>query len=100
MHFGTHLESRHSLLYHILERDPDLKNKKLFYLNLSCIFEANFIFPEEYDEYYKYYVEYGKNIKNILKEEWDFNYFLEKQPDPILLSIEKKLDKLLSETKK
>lgn len=100
LHFGTHLESRHSLLYHILERDPDLKNKRLFYLNLSCIFEANFIFPEEYDEYYKYYVEYGKNIKNILKEEWDFNYFLEKQPDPILLSMDKKLDKILSKTKK
>ena len=96
LHYGTHLESRHSLLYHILERDPDLEDKKLLHLNLSCVFEANFTYPEEYDEYYKYYVEYGRNIKTILMEEWDFNYFLEKQPDSILFSLNKKLDKLLN----
>ena len=64
------------------------------------MFEANYIFSEEYDEFYNYYVEYGKNIKNILMEEWDFNYFLEKQPDPMLFSMDKKLDRLLSEKKK
>ena len=52
--YETHLESRHSLLYYIIERDMELKNKKFFYINLSCIYEANFTFPEEYDDYYNY----------------------------------------------
>ncbi len=98
--YGTYLESRHSLLYDIIERDMELKDKKLFHINLSCIYEANFTFPEEYDEYYNYYVEYGKNIKTILMEEWDFNYFLANQPDSILFSMDKKLDKLLITLKK
>ncbi len=98
--YGTHLESRHSLLYDIIKRDAELKDKKLIYLNLSCVYEANFTFLEEYDEYYNYYVEYGKNIKTILREEWDFNYFLDNQPDPIIFSMDKKLDKLLKIMKK
>ena len=88
------------IYYDIIERDTELKDKKLFYLNLSCVYEANFTFPEEYDEYYNYYVEYGKNIKTILMEQWDFNYFLANQPDSILFSMDKKLDKLLITLKK
>ncbi len=97
--YGTHLENRHSLLYDIIERNIGLKDQKLLYLSLSCVYEANYTFPEEYDEYYNYYVEYGKNIKTILMEEWDFNYFLEKQPDPIFFSMDKKLDRLLKNKK-
>ncbi len=100
LHYGLHLESRHSLFYDIIERNAELKDEKLLYLNLNCVFEANFTFPDEYDEFYNYYVEYGKNIKMILMEEWDFNYFLANQPDPILFSMDKKLNKLLKTMKK
>ena len=99
LHYGTHLESRHSLFYDIIARNTELKDKKLLYLNLNCVYEANFTFPEEYDEYYNYYVEYGKNIKTILMEEWDFNYFLANQPDPILFSMDNKLNKLIKTMK-
>ncbi|MFX0071675.1 MAG: helix-turn-helix domain-containing protein [Candidatus Hermodarchaeota archaeon] len=97
--YGTHLESKHSLLYDIIERNIDLKDQNLFYINLSCVYEANFLFPNEYDEFYNDYIEYGKNIKAILMKEWDFNYFIENQPDPILFSIDKKLDKILEDKK-
>ena len=93
--YGTHLESRHSPFYNIIEREGELNDNKNLFVRLNCVYEANFIFPEEYDEYYNYYVEYANNIKTILMDEWDFNVFLEKLPNPILFSIEKKLDKIL-----
>jgi len=94
-HYGTHLESRHSSFYNIIERDGELNDRKNLFINLNCVFEANFIFPDEYDELYNFYVEYAKNIKTILMDEWDFNVFLEKYPNPILFSIDKKLDQIL-----
>lgn len=99
INYGTHLESRHASFYNIIERDGELNDRKNLFINLNCVYEANFTFPEEYDEYYTYYVEYAKNIKTILMDEWDFNVFLEKFPNPILFSIDKKLDKILK-TKK
>ncbi len=93
--YGTHLESRHSSFYNIIERNGELGDKKNLFINLNCVFEAIFTFPDEYDEYYNYYVEYAKNIKTILMDEWDFNSLLEKYPNPILFSIEKKLSELL-----
>ena len=97
--YGTHLESRHSSFYNVIERNGELIDKKNLFINLNCVYEANFTFPEEYDEYYTYYVEYAKNIKTILMDEWDFNVFLEKYPSPILFSIDKKLDKILKDKK-
>lgn len=93
--YGTHLESRYSSFYNIIERYGELNDRKNLFINLNCVYEANFTFPDEYDEYYAYYVEYANNIRKILMDEWDFNAFLEKYPNPILFSIDKKLDKIL-----
>ncbi len=35
--YGTHLESRHSSLFNIIERDMELSDKKLLFLNLNCV---------------------------------------------------------------
>lgn len=97
--YGTHLESRHSSFYNIIERDGESNDRKYLFIRLNCVYEANFTFPEVFDEHYTYYVEYAKNIKTILMEEWDFNFYLEKFPHPLIWSINNKLDKLLKTEK-
>jgi hypothetical protein len=98
--YGTHLESRHSQFYYLIKRDNEFEENELFYFKMGCVYEASFLYPKEYDDLYNYYVEYGKNIKTILMEEWDFNHFLENLPTPILFSIDEKLNRLLKDKNK
>lgn len=66
------------------------------YVELECVFNATFEFPENDFESFQYYYNFGENLQNILKNDWDFGTFSQKYPSPEIYSIDNKLTEVLN----
>jgi len=93
---GTHMDGGFPYVHLIKLKKRD----KTYHIKFRCVFEVNFTFPDEYDEYFEYYIQFAKNIQTILRNEWDYNYFLENQPSPLLYNIDSKLDEIYKKINK
>ena len=70
------------------------------YVELDCVFNSTFGFPENDIESFQYYYTFGENIQNILKNDWDFDTFIQKYPSKEIYSIDNKLTEVLKSLKK
>lgn len=66
-----------------------------FNIAKSGILNAEFYFPETNFELYREYVNFAKNIKKIIENEWDHETFLSTLPGRISYDMDVKLDKIL-----
>lgn len=65
-------------------------------ITLDCFYEANFNLPETNFEIFADYYQFALSIKEIIKKDFDYDSFLEKNAFKLLESMNKKLDRLLT----
>jgi len=65
-------------------------------VTLDANFTAKFNFPEVRDPMFSEHYDYGTTILDLIRESWDWEYFIEKLPHGKLYSIEDKIDEILA----
>lgn len=92
---GAGIHFAHPQRQLLINQNPDKKIERLFqYIEMDCVFNASFNFPEEDVELFNEYYHYAKSIKNHLKYDWDYDNFIDNMPPDILYSIESRLDRM------
>lgn len=93
----------------IIMDDVESRNKKSFYdfyehdlyknyqsVTFECSFNASFEFPEKDIDLFDKYYHYAQTIKDILKYDWNYDFFLDSMPDYKTHTLESKIDRVLS----
>lgn len=75
-------------------------NYSFQFIQMKCEFSAKFNFPKKNTELFDYYYHYGKTIRDILENQWDYDKFIIKLPHHMLYSIDFKLNDILQLLKK
>ncbi len=61
----------------------------------ECLLKAEFAFPESTDPNFSEHYEFAQLIRQLLRQEWDFDTYLRALPNPQLYLIEGKIDSAL-----
>jgi hypothetical protein len=95
-HENTHPinEIIYPVSHDIMSRHHKL-NGMFRYIDLDCVFNTTFEFPENDIESFQNYYGFGENIQNILKNDWDFDTFIQNYPSQEIFSIDNKLTEVL-----
>ena len=95
--WGSGVEKTHPQFNFLLENVSEFSSyshEKFAHVQFMVIFRVNFNFPESKYELFSEYNNYALNIKRILQEDWDYNYFKEKIPHSIHYENKYILDKI------
>lgn len=99
-------ENTHPINEIIYPVSPDIMsrhhklNGMFQYVEINCVFNTTFEFPENDIKSFQYYYDFGENIKDILKNDWDFDTFIQKYPSQEIYGIDNKLTEVLKCLKK
>ena len=72
-----------------------LLNQKVGCSPFECSFRTSFEFPEQDIDLFAQYYHYAQIIKNILKNDWNYDVFLDSIANYKTYTLESKIDRIL-----